>query len=187
MTRRLVLTELATAMFCINYSGCVDYVVVSNYGKIMMSEVTKIAKNESSIRQETRLFKPSQFIPAVAAVFVVISLVYDTARNPQSIRELTMFSDEIAAPVATDQTQLSQMPSGRSTINLANYESIQNGMSLEQVEKILGKSTQISQIAISGFPEIVVYQWQEKGADGANINVLLQGNEVINKAQFGLK
>ncbi|MEO0457340.1 MAG: hypothetical protein AAF152_12285 [Cyanobacteria bacterium P01_A01_bin.114] len=68
---------------------------------------------------------------------------------------------------------------------LSEYEQIASGMTQAEVESILGKGEEISRVGIEGTPKTVMYQWTN--ADGGNMNVTLQGGEVVQKAQFGLK
>lgn len=83
----------------------------------------------------------------------------------------------------TGKTQLGlSKPTG--DITLEKYNKIENGMSLQQVEAILGNGALTSQSKIMDI-ESSIYSWANK--DGSNCNVTLQGDSVQMKAQLSLK
>ena len=75
----------------------------------------------------------------------------------------------------------------RSTgISMTSYQRISSGMSYEEVRGIIGESgEELSRVDIEGAPLTIMYMWAS--ADGSNMNVMFQGNKVVQKAQFGLK
>jgi hypothetical protein len=77
-------------------------------------------------------------------------------------------------------------------VTRSQFERIRSGMSYSQVSGIIGVSgeeTASSRIeAIPGVTEAVetrMYQWIN--ADGSNMNTVFQNDQLIQKAQFGLK
>jgi len=72
-----------------------------------------------------------------------------------------------------------------SGITLADYEAIENGMSLKEVEGMLGKGTELSEVTGDGLPTFRTMQWQN--GDGSNITLSLEDDIVASKAQFGLE
>lgn len=75
------------------------------------------------------------------------------------------------------------------TITKAEFEQIKNGMTYEEVVKIVGGEGEL--ITESGTPGeesyTVAYQYTGKGSVGANANFMFQGGKLITKAQAGLK
>lgn len=81
-------------------------------------------------------------------------------------------------------------PAGRPNgveMTLVEFDEIQNGMTLAQVEKIVGGEGALMSTAGNGAFETALYTWEGSGTFGANANVTFQGGEVIGKAQFGLR
>lgn len=64
------------------------------------------------------------------------------------------------------------------------YDKIETGMTLEDVEKVLGKGEELVK-AQSG--EIIVdnYQWENK--DGSSLHIVFQNGVANAKSQYGLK
>lgn len=75
------------------------------------------------------------------------------------------------------------------TISLTEFNSIETGMSYEQVceivggEGTLGSNVDIGEAAY----KTEIYQWTGEGSIGANANVTFQGGKVVSKAQIGLE
>jgi uncharacterized protein DUF3862 len=70
-------------------------------------------------------------------------------------------------------------------VTKAKYDSVQAGMSYDQVRAIMGDpGEEISQSDIAGYTS-VMYAW--KNSNGSNMNALFQNGKLINKAQFGLR
>ncbi|MEH6943185.1 hypothetical protein [Bacillus sp. JJ722] len=74
-------------------------------------------------------------------------------------------------------------------IELAKFQQIQTGMTLEEVTKIVGGEGEItSETGEQGTSlHTIVYSYQGKGDIGANAVLMFQGNKLINKSQYGLK
>jgi hypothetical protein len=72
-----------------------------------------------------------------------------------------------------------------SGVTLAAYMRIENGMSYEQVREIIGRDGQeISSSNIAGYLT-VMYSW--KNWNGSNMNAMFQNDQLVTKAQFGLR
>lgn len=98
-------------------------------------------------------------------------------------------ASEATAPGATlkpsDNTPPSAAPQSAG-ITMNQFNRIDNGMSQSDVERVLGGPGQeMSRVTIPGAPETVMYMWSNK--DGSNMNVTLQDDAVVMKAQFGLR
>ena len=60
-------------------------------------------------------------------------------------------------------------------------------MEYRKVRNILGcDGVEIARTEIPGIPTTVMYQWQADHGFG-NMNVMFQGDQLVNKAQFGLE
>ena len=61
------------------------------------------------------------------------------------------------------------------------------GMSLAQVGSILGcKGEELSSNNIAGFRNELL-MWQGRGSLGANMNLLFQNGNLVQKSQFGMR
>lgn len=71
----------------------------------------------------------------------------------------------------------------------AMFDSIENGMTYEQVVEIIGtEGEMLSEVGKKGDKiHTVVYMWYGKGGIGANANFTFQGGKLLMKAQVGLK
>jgi hypothetical protein len=68
---------------------------------------------------------------------------------------------------------------------MENYLHLQTGMTIAQVETILGgPGKEKGRVELPGAPTTVSYQWTRW--NGANIIVMFQGGTMITKAQAGL-
>ena len=72
-------------------------------------------------------------------------------------------------------------------ITLDEFNTIQNGMSYEEVVEIIGSEGEASSTATVGDITTSIYMWKGKGSVGANANVTFIDNKVTAKAQFGLE
>ena len=72
-------------------------------------------------------------------------------------------------------------------ITLDEFNTIQNGMSYEEVVEIIGSEGEASSTATVGDITTSIYMWKGKGSIGANANVTFIDNKVSAKAQFGLE
>lgn len=70
---------------------------------------------------------------------------------------------------------------------LSAFNSLREGMSIGQVESIIGCSGELlSQADMAGY-QTVMLAWSGKGSIGANMNVMFQNNALVMKSQFGLR
>ena len=70
------------------------------------------------------------------------------------------------------------------TATLAEFNRIEMGMSRSQVVAVVGAPGEVvSEVKLAGYVTIML-QWMN--TDGGNMNVMLQNNEGVSKAQFGL-
>lgn len=71
-------------------------------------------------------------------------------------------------------------------ITLAEFDQIENGMTLAQVEEIVGGEGALMSSAGTGQFRTEIYSWDGSGSLGANANVTFQNEQVVGKAQVGL-
>ncbi|MFR7272463.1 hypothetical protein ACLVL5_06185 [Streptococcus pneumoniae] len=74
----------------------------------------------------------------------------------------------------------------KSTISMDEFNQIENGMSVSQVNKIIGGKGSLLSSAGSGAYATEIYTWDGDAGWGANANVTFQNGKVMAKAQFGL-
>lgn len=70
-------------------------------------------------------------------------------------------------------------------VTQANYERLAHGMSYAEAAQILGPGTEISRADLGGVTT-VMYRWRA-GTDGANMNATFQDDQLVSKAQMGLR
>jgi hypothetical protein len=71
-------------------------------------------------------------------------------------------------------------------VSRAQYRRLANGMSYFQVRAILGcEGSELSRSDVAGYTT-VMYMW-EGTSFGANMNAMFQNDELVSKAQFGLR
>ncbi len=72
------------------------------------------------------------------------------------------------------------------SVTMDQYLKVEPGMTYEQVVGILGAPDQeLSRSDMAGYVT-VVYMWEGKSL-GANMNAMFQNDQLVNKAQFGLR
>jgi hypothetical protein len=87
----------------------------------------------------------------------------------------------VAWGALTGQVELTEPP----VVTQAEFLQIQNGMSYEEVQRIIGAPGQeMSRSDVAGI-NTVMYQWINRG--GSNMNAMFQNGKLVQKAQFGLQ
>ncbi|TGQ69905.1 DUF3862 domain-containing protein [Mesorhizobium sp. M00.F.Ca.ET.186.01.1.1] len=72
------------------------------------------------------------------------------------------------------------------SVTKAQYNALTNGISYRQAVSILGcEGEEMSSSDIAGYSTIM-YMWEGDGW-GGNMNAMFQNDEMVSKAQFGLK
>lgn len=89
--------------------------------------------------------------------------------------------------VKADQPKETPKPeSDPSEITMEEFNKIQNGLTLKQVEEIIGGKGEMQSSAGDGQFKSELYMWKGNTI-GANANVTFQDGKVMAKAQFGLE
>lgn len=98
-------------------------------------------------------------------------------------------SAQTPAPSNTPAPSKDNKNANEPTITLEEFNKIKNGMTYEEVVKIVGGEGTLQSEAGDGQYKISMYSWEGEGGLGANANVTFEGTKkkVTAKAQFGLK
>jgi hypothetical protein len=89
--------------------------------------------------------------------------------------------------VTADQKKETPKPkSDPGEITLDEFNKIENGLTLEQVEQIIGGKGELQSSAGDGQFKSDIYMWKGNTI-GGNANVTFQDGKVMAKAQFGLE
>lgn len=93
--------------------------------------------------------------------------------------------DKVNSKSQSGLSSSSTSKDGDADITMAKYEEIKNGMSYEEVSKIIGSEGEQSSNSKIGSTEISSYRW--KGANYSNIFASFRDNKLTSKSQNGLK
>lgn len=100
----------------------------------------------------------------------------DNSTEKSTVENVTTASSETKAEVETTKED--------SKVNYENFLNIKMGSSLADVESMLGEGNEQSSSEVGGI-KTAVYLWN--GSSLSNVNVTFQNDEVMGKAQIGLK
>src|SRR5271154_1926143 len=114
-------------------------------------------------------------------VGILIAIPSQFGDLASSVGELGRTIGAISGAISGKPVRYATAPSG---ITMQDFLSVRTGMSLEDVTAILGSGTELSRSDIAGY-STVMYSW--KNRNGSNMNVMLQNDRVVSKAQFGLR
>jgi hypothetical protein len=116
---------------------------------------------------------------ALVGFFVLVGIVGGNQRGANTASQNS--ADPAVQSAKTEQPQEPQ-----SQVTMANYNSINSGMSYEEVVAILGEEgTELSSNELAGY-KTIMYQWKGAGF-ASNMNAMFQNGKLMQKAQFGLK
>lgn len=111
--------------------------------------------------------------------------IYD--QNGQLVNE---YEVQNGMPVLLNQ-QTNEQSQTNSIVSItkSEFDTIKNGMTYEQVKKIIGGEGQkLSETGSVNDPYYtVIYMYNGEGTLGANANFTFQNNKLLNKTQFGLQ
>ena len=106
---------------------------------------------------------------------------------------LIIFGSAIAAAVGAFgtnkavQKSVSGVENEDEYITMEEYNSIENGMSYDEVKEIVGSSGEVSSEVETNGIKVVIVTWYGNGVAGSNANVTFTNDEVTAKAQVGLQ
>lgn len=112
----------------------------------------------------------------IAILIVGLALAMDRDSKP---------TGNTSGSTSTTSTTVDKKP----TITKAEFDKIENGMTYEEVSKIIGGPGEVlSETGQKGDSlYTVMYMWEGEGSTGANANFMFQGGKLQSKAQMGLK
>jgi hypothetical protein len=119
---------------------------------------------------------------AVGALLLIIAI--SVAASSGSKKD-----DVTSSSRTTNTTTEATEPANTNKISADEFAAIQSGMTLAQVEGIIGGPGELlSDVNVAGQHD-QVYMWDGSNASGlgANANVTFANDRVVSKAQFGLK
>lgn len=98
-------------------------------------------------------------------------------------------STQTSTPSTQQQPKQEQTQKNKPTMSKTEFEKIQNGMSYEEVTKIIGGPGELtSEVGSKGDQfYTAAYQYEGEGQLGANAILMFQGGKLASKSQFGLK
>jgi hypothetical protein len=115
---------------------------------------------------------------------IVLAIIGALADKPQPANSTAPNNEQ---PKTEPAPKPKEEPKNKPTITLAEFQQIKNGMTYQEVVKIIGGEGTIQSEAGDGQYKVEMYSWEGEGDFGANANVTFQGGKVTAKAQFGLK
>lgn len=121
-------------------------------------------------------------IPGILVVIIAISAIASAGGDKKN--NVTSSSSQ-TTHASTQGTE----PANTNKISADEFAAIQSGMTLAQVEEIIGGPGELlSDVNVAGQHD-QVYMWDGSNASGlgANANVTFANDKVVSKAQFGLK
>jgi len=86
----------------------------------------------------------------------------------------------------TVSNQLLAFGGNQQKVTRNEYEEVETGMSYEEVEDIIGEpGEELSSVEFPGMGRTIMYQWQNNNF--SNMTAMFEDDELVSKAQFGLK
>ena len=127
----------------------------------------------------------SQKHPIISCALVLISgLIIFGIINSMIESRLTYGKTVVSTDV------VSNIPDdNNTTMNKAEFDQIQNGMSYAEVVQITGCEGEVISAAGTDGDQFrtIMYKWKGHGGFGANSNAMFQGGKLISKSQLGLE
>lgn len=139
------------------------------------------------------------WVAAVIVIFIIIgslgskddkSLTADASADKTKSTATPAATAVAEKPTATPAPPTpTPQPKNKETISKAEFDAIKNGMTYEEVTKIIGGPGEVMSESGNAGEEFhtVMYMYKGEGGLGANANMMFQGNKLMNKAQLGLK
>lgn len=128
-------------------------------------------------------YRKKRFVIPLAVV--VLGIIIGAANSGGDKKDNVTASSTTTSSGSTGATT----PVNTNKISADEFAAIQSGMTLAQVEQIIGGPGQLlSDVNLAGQHD-QVYMWDGSNASGvgANANVTFDNDKVVSKAQFGLK
>ncbi|MGD2330698.1 hypothetical protein [Bacillus amyloliquefaciens] len=110
----------------------------------------------------------------------------DTESASTETKDTATKATETKAAPKKEEKKEEKKETNKKTISMDEFKKIENGMSKEEVEKIIGSAGTLDSSAGDGQYKTEIYSWDGDPGFGANANVTFQDGKVQGKAQFGL-
>jgi hypothetical protein len=122
-----------------------------------------------------------------AVVLLGIGGAIGGMESEEPVKEVSVVTEQVEEETPAPKEEPKQEE--KKGINKAEFDAIQNGMTYEEVVKIIGVEGEVMSESGSEGEEFhtIMYTWDGEGGFGANANAMFQDGAMINKAQFGLK
>ena len=111
------------------------------------------------------------------------SEVADKSKQPVSSEVVAETKEDEVAEEVVEEEVVEEEGTG---ITMDNFNKLESGMSYEEIVAILGAEGEIMSETEVGGIKTAMYMW-DANSFGANMNVMVQDDALISKAQFGLK
>ena len=137
-------------------------------------------------RKQTHGIHGCLIVMLVICIIMLIPLLYQ-------IRSMWLsdMSDLLDNPMGNYQQNSSHSPPASaaysSSFTWSKYNSIQSGMSFDDVVAIVGTPTETLADSVATGTQITMYSWEVTDSAGANFNVTFENGKAVSKAQFGLR
>ena len=116
-------------------------------------------------------------------ILITIIVIIGALGRIGNKKDIDVSADTSTASIQSTESASSTPSKSESKITYENFCSIQMGMTYDQVKEVLGDGQEQSSNEVSGI-KTVMYSWSGSGV--SNMNVTIQNDEVVGKAQSGL-
>lgn len=116
-------------------------------------------------------------------ILIAIIVIIGALAGRGNKKEVDVSTDKTTSSTQSTESTSSTPAKSENKITYENFCSIQMGMTYDQVKELLGDGQEQSSNEVSGI-KTVMYSWSGSGV--SNMNVTIQNNEVVGKAQSGL-
>lgn len=118
---------------------------------------------------------------------IIVAAISSTRNGKADVPETS--TDNTIESVSPDTTEVQEEPANDPRISKAEFDKIENGMTYEEVVKIIGGEGEVmSEVGEKGTEYYtVMYTYDGESGLGSNANFMFQNGKLTSKAQFGLK
>lgn len=116
-------------------------------------------------------------------ILITIIVIIGALGRIGNKKDIDVSADTSTSSIQSTESASSTPSKSESKITYENFCSIQMGMTYDQVKEVLGDGQEQSSNEVSGI-KTVMYSWSGSGV--SNMNVTIQNDEVVGKAQSGL-
>lgn len=90
--------------------------------------------------------------------------------------------------IDTTSTPATEVTPAQPNVTLKKFNQLKAGMTLAEVEALIGKGAEVSRSEVDGAPIIVKYRWDADGS-GSNVSAMFQNDKLVqkNSARFEIE